>query len=410
MDSKTQETSPNGNVASSDTLPAPASGRTSRNSDILWGVAGLLYSRRRFIAAVTFTGAVLSVVIALLLPRWYASEARVLPPEGSGIGLGGLLNSFVPGAAGIFGGSAEFTRSLAILDTRRMMEQTVLAFDLVDRYDLSDGETPVYDAIEQLRGNLEFDVELDYSYLTVRAFDQDPVVAAEMANFLVAKLNEEHVRLTSESARQTRMSIGNRLREAETALDSVRAALQEFQEANGIVELESQAQAFMESTASMKAEAAQLEIQYQTLARQYGADNPQVRAARDARDAARREMSRIIGGSDVLLPVSMQELPALTRQYAELMQEQLIQAQILETIYPIYEQALFQERNEAVAAQIIDEAVPPIQPARPARRVIVIAATLTAFLLACMFVLGHAWLRRNAGHLARRLEQAAQTA
>jgi uncharacterized protein involved in exopolysaccharide biosynthesis len=88
------------------------------------------------------------------------------------------------------------------------------------------------------------------------------------------------------------------------------------------------------------------------------------------------------------------------------MQGQLTQARILETIYPIYEQAVFQEESEAVAVQVVDEAVPPVLAARPSRRAIVVVVTLSAFLLAVLFVLAHAWWQRSYGAFAQQLQQA----
>lgn len=388
---------------------APPRAADPPGDDVLWRAAGTLYQRRRFIAGVTFIAAVAAVVIALLLPRWYAAEARVLQPEGGGLGgLLGMVNRATGGLGSLLGGGGGYERYLAILTSRSVMEDVIDRFDLLEVYGIETdkGERVArFDAIAELEDNVAFEVELDYDYLSVVAFDQDPERAAAMANFFVERLNEEHVRLTSEAARQTREVIERRLDRATAELDSVRAEMQTFQETHGLVELEAQAEAMMRSVADLRGEAAKLDVQYQTLAQQYGPENPQVIAARQARDAAQAQINNVIGGRDALLPVSMRDLPALTTRYAELMQQQLIQREVLETIYPIYEQALFQEQNEAEAVQVLDRAVPPVQPARPSRRLLVIGVTLTALLLASLFVLGQAWVRRNAAPVAARLRR-----
>lgn len=374
----------------------------------LWDVAGTLYGRRKFIAWVTGVAALVSVVIALLLPRWYAAEARVLKPEGGGLSLLGMVDRATGGLGSLLGGGGEYTRYLAILTSRSMKEDVIERFDLLRVYKLEGKEHPMFQATEKLAKNVEFEVALDYDYLAVRAYDREPERAAAMANYLVERLNEENARLTSENARRTRLVVEQRLHRAEAALDSVRSQLQDFQETHGVVELETQAQAAMASVAGLKAEVARLEVQYQALAGQYGPDNPRVQAAREARNAAQAEVNRVLGGHDALLPFSMQALPALSRRYVELVQDQLVQTRIIETIYPLYEQAIFQEQSEAQAVQVIDEAVPPVLPARPSRRLLVVGVTLTAFLLACVFVLAQVWLRRSAPTIARRLEGAAR--
>jgi uncharacterized protein involved in exopolysaccharide biosynthesis len=378
----------------------------------LWDAAGALYRRWKLIAAVTVVAALLSVGIALMLPKWYAAEARVLQPEGGALSMLSGLTGSVGGGLGMLlgGGSGEYTRYLAILTSRSLMEEVVEEFDLVRVYDVEDADVPLYAAIEQLHTNVEFDVNPEFLYLAVRAFDKDPERAAAMANFMVDELNEQHARLSSQSARQSRVFIEQRLNRAQADLDSVRAELQAFQEEHGVVELQAQAQAFMESMAVLKGSTAQLEVQYQMLARQYGPDNPQVQAAREALTAAQAQVRGALGGRDALLPVSMQALPALSRRYAELMQGQLTQATIMETIYPIYEQAMFQEENEAVAVQVLDEAVPPVLAARPSRRLVAAVGTLTAFFLVVVYVLGEAWLRWNRERLAGRLQRALRPA
>ncbi|MEM1041293.1 MAG: lipopolysaccharide biosynthesis protein [Bacteroidota bacterium] len=413
MDVETRETrlgEPRLGNGSTPPSTVPASTR-ERSEQALWSAAGLLYQRRRLIAGVTAVAAVGSILLALLLPRYYAAEARVLQPEGGALS---VLSGLVGGPGGLGGllgvGGGEYTRYLAILNSDGMKTSVVDAFDLVQVYETDDSETPEFDAMMRLSKNVEFDVDPEFLSLAVRAYDRDPERAARMANFMVERLNEVHTRLTSENAGQTRSFIEIRLAEAEADLDSVRAELQTFQEEHGVVELETQAQVFMEGMAVARASVAETEVAYQTLLSQYGSDNPQVRTAREALRAARGQVQGALSGRDALLPVAMGELPALTRRYAELIQGQLIQAEIIETVYPIYEQARIQEMNETDAVQVLDAAVPPIQPARPSRRFIVIVSTLSGFVLAVSFVLLLAWWRRHYPYVAERLRRAAANA
>ena len=373
-----------------------------------WAYLRALYRGRRFVAGVTVVTAIAAVVIALLLPRQYASEARLLRPEASGgLSLGGLLGSAGGVVGGLLSGGGEYSRYLTILTSRSMMDGIVEEFDLVEVYELSDEDHPTQAARDVLRDNVEYEVDLEYDFLTVRAYDEDPERAAAIANTLVEDLGREYARLTSESARRTRLSIEKRLGEAETALDSVRGSLQAFQEENGITELESQARVMMESIAQVKATAAQLGIEYQALVDQFGPNNPSVAAARAARNAANAEVRRLLAGQDEALPIAMQDLPGLGRQYASLVQEQLIQATIIENIYPFYEQTRFREESEAQAVQVVDAAEPAVLPARPSRKLLVLALTISAFLLASFYVLARTWARHHLPSLTRRLTRPA---
>jgi uncharacterized protein involved in exopolysaccharide biosynthesis len=84
----------------------------------------------------------------------------------------------------------------------------------------------------------------------------------------------------------------------------------------------------------------------------------------------------------------------------------LIQAKIIEFVRPMYEQALFDERRDMSAVQVIDEAVPPSRKVKPKRSLIVAGATLSAFVLLCAFVIAVAALRRGAPAISARLRAA----
>ncbi|MEL7361886.1 MAG: Wzz/FepE/Etk N-terminal domain-containing protein, partial [Bacteroidota bacterium] len=131
-----------------------------------WELLGILYDRRWFIAGVCVLIGIAAVVLTLLMPNQYRAETRVLQPEGGDLGIGGLLQSVAPGAASLLGGeSGSFTRYLAILDARTMMEAAVEEFDLEAVYDLDPGDPEALSsAIKELRARTEFVVVFKAHY------------------------------------------------------------------------------------------------------------------------------------------------------------------------------------------------------------------------------------------------------
>lgn len=359
----------------------------------LWWGAQVLYRRRWWIVAVTMLVAVASVVITLQIPNRYRAETRVLMPESGGGLMASALSSLSPTAAALLGGGgAGFTRYLAILSSPSTLASVVDRFDLVAAYELEDEEHPRAKAISELRDRSTFEISLEYDYLGVSVLDEDPERAAQMANFFVARLNERNVQFQSSSASEYRQFLGDRLDRANVELDSAQAELQALQERSGVVEPGAQAEALFSALAAAQAEVATAEIQYQALLSQFGPDNPDTQAAGAAVRAARSQVSRLTGGAEVGLP-GLSGLPRVQRQYAQVMQDLEIQRAIIETIQPLYEQAALQERREADAVQVLDRAAPPTEKAWPRRSLIVIAATLSAGLLAVCTVLAFAWLR-----------------
>ena len=103
------------------------------------------------------------------------------------------------------------------------------------------------------------------------------------------------------------------------------------------------------------------------------------------------------------MPVPMQRLPAVGRQYARIQQEVLTQGKIIEAIRPLFEQARLAERRDANAVQVIDPASVPIERATPRRAVIVILSVLTALIATACIALALALIRLKAAGVAQKL-------
>ena len=370
----------------------------------VWHGARVLYRRRWWILGLSFLVAVAAAGLSLQMPNRYAASARLLIPDSSGGGLGALIGDLSPIASSVLGGGGgDYTRYIAILTSRSTMEEAVEQFDLVRVYDLEGEPFAASRTLDELRDNVGFDVDLELEFLEIRVLDEDPERAAAMVNFFTETLNERNAELATEGARSFREYVETRYEETQAALDDAREALRTFQERNGVVELETMAQAYVEALAQQRGELARLEIEYQALRSQFGDENPDVQAAAAALAAARRGETALLSGQDRAVPLSYRNLPALGSQYAALYQEVLIQAQVLEAALPLLEQARFDEARERVAVQVIDAAVPPARKAEPKRTVIVMVTAVSAFVLLCAFFLSLDWWDRNGGAMVARL-------
>lgn len=376
--------------------------------DRLWWAGGVLYRRRWWILGVTMLVAVASVYLTLQIPNKYRSETRVLLPEsGGGSLLAGALSNLSPTAAALIGGSGGgFTRYMAILTSPSTMESVVDRFDLVEAYGLSEEAYPRQAAIGELYERAAFEVSLDFDYLGVSVLDEDPERAAQLANYFVERLNERNIEFQSSSAASNRRFLKTRLDRAYAELDSTQAALQALQERSGVIEPSVQAEALFSSLAAARAEVATAEIAFQTMLSQYGPENPDVQAARAGVEAARQQLGQISGGGEAAMPVPLRGLPRVQREYTALVQEMTVQKAIIETVQPLYEQAALQEQREADAVQVLDPALPPTRKAEPRRSIIVIGATLSAFLVAVAVTLLLAVIRRAGPSVLDRLRAA----
>ena len=163
---------------------------------------------------------------------------------------------------------------------------------------------------------------------------------------------------------------------------------------------------FLEQLAAIRTEEIALEIEYEALKAQYGPENARVQTAYSAYSTARLKSRQALEGQEQVFPVSRQEFPTVFREFIDLEQELLTQKSILEVITPLVEQARFQEERKFQAVQVVDAAIPPERKAKPKRSIIVIGATMSAFLVAVLFVLGFEWWRKNYPYISRRIQEA----
>lgn len=395
------------------TSPSDEEARQQRAEDTFWMTLATLWNWRRFIVGVTAAVAVAAVVISLLLPNWYKAQTRLLLPSGGGGG--GMLSAMMddlPGAArSLLGGSTgDYIRHLAILSSRNVYESVVDSFNLVEVYETQEAKAPVYAAAEELQTNVAFVVDERYNYLSVQVLDRDAERAAAMANHFVQELERVTNKLATQSATNYRRFMERRYYQVEARLDSVMDATRAFQEKYGVIDLERQAPSFFENVAQLRLNVLQAELEHARLRAEYGAENPATRAAHETVAAADRQYQAALEGEEALLPIAQSQLPAATREYVDLEKERRILTRIIEFMRPLYEQARMDEQRQAQTVQVVDYAVPPVDKAKPKRSIICITATVSAFLLAIFFVLAYTWFERNHSTIARRLEEATQSA
>lgn len=372
--------------------------RRERTASVALLAAQALWRRRFFLVVVGLVAAVAGVAFSYTLPVYYQSEARLLMPE-SGGAMGGtittMVNKLAPGAAALLGGGGggDFTRYLAILNSRSTLEEVAERFDLATVYETDGGLYARSKTLDALAKNVDFGVDLEHQFLAIRVMDLDPRRAADMANFFVEVLNNRSEALSVDQARRYREYVEDRYDQSIADIDSAQSAMQRFQERHGVIELPEMAKVFLETAASQRAEGARAEIQYRAALAQYGPDNAQVQQLAQVVRAIRSAETSMMTGQDRLMPVAFADLPALANEYARLYRDMVMYGSILEITRPLLEQARFDEERDRTAVQVLDEAIAPERKAKPRRSLVAAGILLTALLLACVYVLLQAWIR-----------------
>jgi tyrosine-protein kinase Etk/Wzc len=311
---------------------------------------------------------------ALLATKWYSSTASVLPAEKNDLlsslsGISSLAKGFTAskGLAALAGGNSESDKFLAILKSGTMTNDVINKFELRKEYDR---ENDFYEkVVKDWESNSSFDVQSEGN-LTIVVYDKNPQKAADIANYLVVRLNEINTKLSVQNATANRGFVEKRFLQCKGDIDSLETKMKTFQEKFGVIAVPEQIEATVKSMASVYVDLYQKEIQFNVMKQTYGLDHPLTTRAKIEMDELRKKINQINSGSDesqkdVKLLIPFKQAPQLANEYLKIYQNLKIQYTILEFIQPLYEQAKIEEVRNTPSVIVLDKAGPADRKARP---------------------------------------------
>jgi uncharacterized protein involved in exopolysaccharide biosynthesis len=353
----------------------------------LWKLLEVIARRIRFILAFVILATVISIVVSLLMPRWYEAAALLMPPREEGFKTGwssgsGDLYSLTSGVRLPLMATPSDIYA-RILYSRQMAERVAGASQLENYY----GAASLNETLEKLSDRSEFRVTPE-GLLEIKCIDKDAAMSAQIANSFADELGRMTRELAVSRAGLAKKFIAGRLEEVKTELDSARAALENFQKEYKAIDLDKQTQLAIESAVSLKVELANTEIDLNVREKSLSATHPKVVSlARRASEIKKQIHALEFGGNDssyLNLPIS--QVPALKIKYAEITSRLKISEALYKTLSEQYEQAKIQEKTITPSISILDRAVPPELAIKPQRRLIVMItfafSLLTAIFLA----------------------------
>ncbi len=353
----------------------------------LWRLLEIIALRIKFIVLFVLVVTLISVIISLLLPRWYKATALLLPPRESGFNPGWSSNDVSYSLTSGIRLPIMATPSdiyARILESRQLAERVVAANDLSKYY----GVNSLDEAIKIIDKRSDFRVTPE-GLLEIGYIDKDAGMASKIANSYADELDMMTRELASSRARITREFIAGRLDEVARDLDSARIAMKKFQDQHKAIDLDKQTQLAIESAVGLKVSLANSEIELNVDEQTLSKTHPDVISLRRKIAEIKKQIRALeFGGSDstyLNLPIS--EVPALKIQYAEIASRLKISGKLYEILSEQYEQAKIAEKAVTPNVSILDRAYPPDLAIKPQKRKIVIFTFLISLIFAIFLVL-----------------------
>jgi tyrosine-protein kinase Etk/Wzc len=241
------------------------------------GTLRLMLRHRRLLMVVALSVALFAGLTALLLPPTYTATARLLPPQQSQ----SLAALFMGQAAASplasmaqkeFGLKNPADVYIGLLNSRSIQDGLIHDFDLARVYRLRRPSEVRDELVSRTRIQLTKE-----GLIAVSVDDHDAVRSAALANGYAEDLRRTTKRLAMSESSQRRQFFDDQVRQVREDLVRAESAFSSVQQQTGILQVDAQSKALIETAASLRGQIAAGEVQLQVL-RNFGTEqNPDVR-------------------------------------------------------------------------------------------------------------------------------------
>ena len=346
----------------------------------------IFWGRKILIINLTMIFAFGSLAYSLYLPFIYKAECRILPPSQGSSRMAGLMAQMggLADLVGLSGGGAANSGQMmiGILKGNTVVDAIIDRFNLMELYEQDirlNMRKTVTDNI------LEVNEDIKSGIVTVAALDEDPVRAADIANAFVEELQKRLQGLSLTEAGQRRLFFEAQLKQAQQSLADAEDAMLRYQQESGVIVLEPQMKALLESITALRGKIAEKNVEVSSLQTYAKQNNPQLKLAQSQLEAMNQELERLEEQqkmSGKAFP-SMSQAPELGMEYQRYYRDVQIAGAMYEVMLKQFEAAKLDEAKDFSTVQIVDPATPPDYKYKPSRAKITIIGTMLGMFLGC---------------------------
>ena len=349
--------------------------------------------------SVTFLAALIGVVVSLITPETYVSRTTIMANQQSGgSGSGGLAAlSGLTGLAGLASVASSIKSSdemyIALMRSQSLQNSLIEQLKLKERY----GSRTMEDARIALTRNTIILADKKSGLLLIEAQDKDPEFAAQLANAQVKELYVILSRLAVTEAQQRRAYYEQQILKTQAKIPQLELEFKVAQKSSGL-----EVASLLAESGTLPGQIAAKELQLQVLSRFVTQQNPELKKLAVEISALRSQMARYElnksepnsnepknngKAGDV---ASGNFIQKATQAYNTLK----IQESLLDGFVKQLELAKVDEAKEGPAIQVVDEAKPPEMRSKPERKKLVLAYTVTGFIIGFILAALRAFMRQ----------------
>ena len=307
----------------------------------------------------------------------------------------GQLGGLSP-LASLAGGSLGLKNSgdlqVSMLKSRTVEDAMIDRFNLMALYH----DRRRSDARKDFENYAEIENGLKDGLIRISVTDKDPKRAAAMADAYVEEYKRFSSTIAVSEASQRRFFFEQQLVQAKDNLASAEEALKKTQEKTGLIQLDGQARAVIQSVAELRGKVAAKDVQILAM-RQFATDqNPDLQMAEQELAGMKSQLSQMGAGHDIssgdfLMPKG--SVPQAGLDYIRKLRDVKYNETLFELLAKQLEAAKIDEARQGALVQVVDYAVEPDRRSSPKRLLITICASIAGFVLMVLWALFSEGLR-----------------
>jgi len=347
----------------------------------------VIVNNRRMIIRNTFLAALIALVISFFIKNKYSSTTMILPPQQDS-GMMGMMLGVMAGGAG--GGIADLLGKGTTADLyASILKSNAISDIIIDRFKLMDLYEEEYriDMYKNLGKDVDISAGKKDGIISISVINQDPRLAANIANAYVEELEKSTIALNIEGAKDNRGYLEKRITKTKSDLLTAEENLKQFQSINKALSVTDQAKASIDSIAQLRAQLAMKEIELSALQRQFTDSSQEIKNIKSAIANIRYQIASMEGnGGKVSSSIpSIGAIPRLGEEYVRLMRELKTQEAIFELLTKQYEIAKLTEAKDVITLQVLQKARVADKKILPKRSLIIITTAVVAGFMSLLY-------------------------
>ena len=365
-------------VGEHEPVEVPPSNTYEEDEIDLLDLALVLAKHKRLIIGIAFVACLVALILGFIMTPIYRAETHLVPPQSLAGQLPSSILTMIPPefrTLAIQSGAIKTTADLVagIAKSRTLVDNIIDKFNLMDYYHAEKRDA----ARSALSGAISAKVDEKTSLITIAVEDKDPVMAADMTNAIADELQNLLQGLALTQVSQQRLFLENQLKQAHHNLMQAEEEFQKYQAQSGLLNVDVQMQALIDSIANIQAQIAVKEVQLKAARTFATAQNPEIKRLQAELAGLKKELKNLeakAGRDNPNFIPAFEEIPKAGMEYARRLRDLKFQETLYETLLQQYQAAVMAEASEGLVLQVIDPAIPPELKIKPRRKLMLIVA------------------------------------